>query len=231
MESIGKPEKKIFIDGEFTEGADGEWRKVPEPRDRRGHRRGARSAPRRTWTGPLGPRERPSKNGSIPRRPSGRRCCTGSPTLWKRTRKSWPNWSRRNVGKPISSARGELPYIVDNLRFFAGVARGHRGQVGWRVQRGYTRHDPSRAVGVVGQIAPWNYPLMMAVLEDRTCLAAGNTVVLEALGTDAPPRLLRMAELAANIFPPRRPDVVTGDGEPWSAPRHRDAIPAWTWSP
>jgi acyl-CoA reductase-like NAD-dependent aldehyde dehydrogenase len=103
--------EKILIDGEFTEGADGERRKVLNPAT------GEVSAEvpvcsAGTWTGPSGPRERPSKNGSTPRLPSGRGCRTES----------------HKVGKPISSAREELPYIVDNLRFFAGVARDIEGK-------------------------------------------------------------------------------------------------------
>ncbi len=68
-----------------------------------------------------------------------------------------------NVGKPISLARSEIPFMADNLRFFAGAARVLEGKAAGEYVAGYTsmiRRDP---VGVVGSIAPWNYPLMMAV--------------------------------------------------------------------
>ena len=73
----------------------------------------------------------------------------------------------RNVGKPIASAREELPYIVDNLRFFAGAGRLLEGKSAGEYTRGYTSMIRREPVGVVGQIAPWNYPLMMAVWKPR----------------------------------------------------------------
>ena len=117
------------------------------------------------------------------------------------------------MGKPIASARGELPYIVDNLRFFAGVARSIEGKSAGEYMRGYTSMIRREPVGVVGQIAPWNYPLMMAVWKIGPALAAGNTVVLKP-SEQTPLTTLRMAELAADIFPRGVLNVVTGDGEP-----------------
>jgi acyl-CoA reductase-like NAD-dependent aldehyde dehydrogenase len=67
----------------------------------------------------------------------------------------------RDVGKPITTARGELPYVVDNLRFFAGACRVMEGKAAGEYLRGYTSMIRREPVGVVGQIAPWNYPLMM----------------------------------------------------------------------
>ncbi len=122
----------------------------------------------------------------------------------------------RNVGKPISSARGELPYIVNNLRFFAGVARDIEGKSAGEYMRGYTSMIRREPVGVISQIAPWNYPLMMAVWKIGPALAAGNTVVLKP-SEQTPLTTLRMAELAADIFPRGVLNVVTGDGEPVGA--------------
>jgi 1-pyrroline dehydrogenase len=118
----------------------------------------------------------------------------------------------RNVGKPITHAAEELPQTVDNLRFFAGAARMLEGRAAGEYMAGYTsflRRDP---LGVVASIAPWNYPLMMAIWKIGPALAAGNTVVLKPSEL-TPLSALRLAELAADVFPPGVLNVVTGQGE------------------
>ena len=122
----------------------------------------------------------------------------------------------RNVGKPISLARDEMPFIVDNLRFFAGACRVMEGQATSEYLRGYTSMIRREPVGVVGQIAPWNFPLMMAVWKIGPALATGNTVVLKP-SEQTPLTTLRMAELAAGIFPKGVLNVITGDGDPVGA--------------
>jgi aminobutyraldehyde dehydrogenase len=122
----------------------------------------------------------------------------------------------RDVGKPITSARGELPFVVDNLRFFAGACRVMEGKAAGEYLRGYTSMIRREPVGVAGQIAPWNYPLMMAVWKIGPALAAGNTVVLKP-SEQTPLTTLMMAELAADIFPGGVLNVITGDGEPVGA--------------
>ena len=122
----------------------------------------------------------------------------------------------RDVGKPITSARGELPFVVDNLRFFAGACRVMEGKAAGEYLRGYTSMIRREPVGVAGQIAPWNYPLMMAVWKIGPALAAGNTVVLKP-SEQTPLTALKMAELAADIFPGGVLNVITGDGEPVGA--------------
>jgi acyl-CoA reductase-like NAD-dependent aldehyde dehydrogenase len=84
-----------------------------------------------------------------------------------------------NVGKPISLARSEVPFMVDNLRFFAGAARVLEGKAAGEYLAGYASMIRREPVGVVGSIAPWNYPLMMAVWKIGPALATGNTVVLK----------------------------------------------------
>jgi betaine-aldehyde dehydrogenase/aminobutyraldehyde dehydrogenase len=79
--------------------------------------------------------------------------------------------------------------------------------------RGYTSMIRREPIGVVGQIAPWNYPLMMAVWKIGPALAAGNVVVLKP-SEQTPLTTLRMAELAQEIFPPGVLNVITGDGVP-----------------
>src|SRR5216110_3116467 len=121
-----------------------------------------------------------------------------------------------NVGKPLPAARDELPVCSDNIRFFAGAARLLEGKASGEYMRGYTSMLRREPVGVVGSIAPWNYPLMMAIWKVGPALAAGNCVILKP-SEWTPLSALRMAELAANIFPPGVFNVITGDGEPVGA--------------
>ena len=84
-----------------------------------------------------------------------------------------------NVGKPMAVAREEMPVTVDNLRFFAGAARTLEGRAAGEYMAGYTSMVRREPIGVVGQIAPWNYPLMMAIWKIGPALATGNTIVLK----------------------------------------------------
>ena len=118
-----------------------------------------------------------------------------------------------NVGKPLSYARDEMPICADNLRFFAGAARILEGKSAGEYMRGYTSMIRREPLGVVGGIAPWNYPLMMAVWKLAPALAAGNTQVLKP-SEQTPLSLLRFAELAQDILPAGVLNVVTGDGVP-----------------
>jgi 1-pyrroline dehydrogenase len=122
----------------------------------------------------------------------------------------------QNVGKPLGAARDEIPIVVDNLRFFAGAARCLEGKAAAEYMRGYTSMVRREPVGVAGQIAPWNYPLMMGVWKISPALATGNVVVLKP-SEQTPLTTLRMAELAAEIFPPGVLNVITGDGVPVGA--------------
>ncbi len=118
-----------------------------------------------------------------------------------------------NVGKPLSYARDEIPVCVDNLRFFAGAARLLEGKSAGEYMRGYTSMIRREPLGVVAGIAPWNYPLMMAVWKLAPALAAGNTQVLKP-SEQTPLSLLRFAELAADVLPAGVLNVVTGEGVP-----------------
>jgi 1-pyrroline dehydrogenase len=121
-----------------------------------------------------------------------------------------------NVGKPIGLAKAEIPFLVDNLRFFAGACRCLEGKAAGEYLAGYTSMIRREPVGVVGSIAPWNYPLMMAIWKIGPALAAGNTVVLKP-SEQTPLTSLRLAELAADLFPPGVFNVITGHGEPVGA--------------
>ncbi|HEV2998030.1 MAG TPA: gamma-aminobutyraldehyde dehydrogenase [Solirubrobacteraceae bacterium] len=120
----------------------------------------------------------------------------------------------QNAGKPIEAVRGdEIPVMADNLRFFAGAARCLEGRAAGEYMEGYTSFVRREAVGVIGQVTPWNYPLMMAIWKIAPALAAGNTVVLKPAET-TPMTTVRLAELAAEILPPGVLNVVMGHGEP-----------------
>jgi 1-pyrroline dehydrogenase len=118
-----------------------------------------------------------------------------------------------NVGKPLAYARDEMSIMADHMRFFAGAARLLEGKAAGEYARGYTSIIRREALGVVGGIAPWNYPLMMAVWKLGPALAAGNTQVLKP-SEQTPLSLLRFAELAEGILPEGVLNVVTGDGVP-----------------
>jgi betaine-aldehyde dehydrogenase len=118
-----------------------------------------------------------------------------------------------NAGKPIAAvANDELPVMADNLRFFAGAARCLEGRAAGEYMEGYTSFVRREPAGVVGQITPWNYPLMMAIWKLAPALAAGCTIVLKPAET-TPITTLRMAELAAEILPEGVLNVVTGRGD------------------
>jgi 1-pyrroline dehydrogenase len=118
-----------------------------------------------------------------------------------------------NVGKPLSYARDEMPVCSDNIRFFAGAARVLEGKAAGEYMRGYTSFLRREPIGVVAGIAPWNYPLMMAVWKFAPALAAGNVQVLKP-SEQTPLTLLRFVELVAEILPAGVLNVVTGDGVP-----------------
>jgi 1-pyrroline dehydrogenase len=129
----------------------------------------------------------------------------------------------QNVGKPLAAARDEMPVCADNLRFFAGAARILEGRATGEYMSGYTSWIRREPIGVVGQIAPWNYPLMMAVWKFAPALAAGNVSVLKP-SEQTPLSTLRFAQLASDVIPAGVLNVITGDGEPVGAGivRHPD---------
>lgn len=118
-----------------------------------------------------------------------------------------------NCGKPrIRVLQDEIPGVVDCFRFFAGAVRNMHGLVAGEYLPGHTsmiRRDP---VGVVGSIAPWNYPLMMAAWKLAPALAGGNTIVIKP-SEQTPLTLLKLATAIAEIFPEGVVNVVVGRGE------------------
>jgi betaine-aldehyde dehydrogenase len=119
-----------------------------------------------------------------------------------------------NAGKPIEAVRSdEIPVMADNLRFFAGAARCLEGRAAGEYMEGHTSFTRREAVGVIGQVTPWNYPLMMAIWKFGPAIAAGNTVVLKPAET-TPITTVRLARLAAEILPKGVLNVVMGPGRP-----------------
>jgi betaine-aldehyde dehydrogenase len=117
----------------------------------------------------------------------------------------------RNTGKPIGlTTSEEIPPMVDQIRFFAGAARNLEGKAAAEYMSGHTSWIRREPIGVVGQVTPWNYPMMMAVWKFAPAIAAGNTVVLKPSDT-TPATTLRMAELAAEFLPPGVLNVICGD--------------------
>ncbi len=120
-----------------------------------------------------------------------------------------------DAGKPRGAfIEDEIPFAADNLRFFAGAARNMEGKAAGEYVEGYTSIIRREPVGVVGQIAPWNYPLLMAIWKIGPALATGNTIVLKPAET-TPVSTLKLAELAARrCSPPGVLNVIAGHGEP-----------------
>jgi betaine-aldehyde dehydrogenase len=116
-----------------------------------------------------------------------------------------------NTGKPLAlTAAEELPPCVDQLRFFAGAARLLEGRSAGEYLAGHTSFVRREPIGVVGQVTPWNYPLMMAIWKIAPALAAGNTVVLKPSDT-TPASTALLAELCNEFLPPGVFNVVCGD--------------------
>ncbi|MEU3721980.1 gamma-aminobutyraldehyde dehydrogenase [Streptomyces sp. NPDC031705] len=119
----------------------------------------------------------------------------------------------QNTGKPLAlTASEELPPMVDQIRFFAGAARLLEGRSAGEYMDGMTSIIRREPVGVCAQVAPWNYPMMMAVWKFAPAIAAGNTVVLKPSDT-TPASTVLMAEIIDSILPKGVFNVVCGDRE------------------
>ncbi|MGH3506668.1 MAG: gamma-aminobutyraldehyde dehydrogenase [Nocardioidaceae bacterium] len=116
-----------------------------------------------------------------------------------------------NTGKPLGFTKTEeLPPAIDQVRFFAGAARVLEGRAAGEYLANHTSMIRREPVGVVAQVTPWNYPLMMAIWKIAPALAAGNTLVLKPSDT-TPASTVLLAKLCNEVFPPGVMNVVTGD--------------------
>ena len=129
-----------------------------------------------------------------------------------------------NAGKPLSAVReDEIGAMADQLRFFAGAGRCLEGKAAGEYLEGYTSIIRREPVGVIGQIAPWNYPMMMAVWKIGPALATGNTVVLKP-APNSPVTTIRLAELAAEFLPKGVFNVVCGTDDAGKAIVAHDGV-------
>ena len=118
-----------------------------------------------------------------------------------------------NTGKPVAvTAAEEIPPMIDQIRFFAGAARVLEGRAAGEYAKGFTSIIRREPIGVIGQVTPWNYPMLMAVWKYVPAIAAGNTVVLKPSDT-TPVSTVRMAEIIAEsgALPPGVLNVICGD--------------------
>jgi aldehyde dehydrogenase (NAD+)/betaine-aldehyde dehydrogenase len=201
----------LFINGELVEPQSGDVRELTEPAS------GAALA-RAAMAGPT----------DVDRAVQAARAALGGP--WGKTpptersrllhaladavhanRRELAELEARNVGKAISSVKAELAQAVENFRFYASAIASIAGRSN-PVGRSLLFYSLKEPVGVVGQVVPWNYPLMMATWKLAPALAAGCTVVLKP-DPATPVTALRLAELAAEVgFPEGVINIVPGDG-------------------
>ena len=117
----------------------------------------------------------------------------------------------RDTGKPLGLTMSEeRPYASDPFRFFAGAARVLEGKSAGEYMADHTSFVRREPIGVVGQVTPWNYPLMMMIWKIAPALAAGNTIVLKPSDT-TPASSTLLAEIAQEFLPPGVLNVVCGD--------------------
>jgi betaine-aldehyde dehydrogenase len=122
-----------------------------------------------------------------------------------------------NTGKPKGlTLSEEIPPMCDQIRFFAGAARMLEGRATSEYMSGFSSSIRREPIGVIGSVAPWNYPMMMAVWKFAPALAAGNAIVLKPSDT-TPASSVYMAELFADILPPGVFNVVCGDRDTGAA--------------
>ena len=119
----------------------------------------------------------------------------------------------RNTGQPKAVvAAEEVTVGADQIRFFAGAARLLEGKSAGEYMEGFTSYVRREPIGVIGQVTPWNYPLMMAIWKIGPAIAAGNTVVLKPSDT-TPESTLVLARISKDIFPDGVLNVVLGNAE------------------
>ena len=128
-----------------------------------------------------------------------------------------------NTGKPLGLTESEeIPPMVDQIRFFAGAARVLEGRSAGEYMKGMTSIIRREPVGVIAQVAPWNYPMMMAVWKFAPAIAAGNAVVLKPSDT-TPATTALLAEIAAEFLPAGVLNVICGDRDTGRAMVTHDA--------
>jgi betaine-aldehyde dehydrogenase len=213
MATMAKTKLQNFIDGEFVDAADGATEEVTNPAN------GEAIAEM-----PLSTEEDVNRAVAAAKRafadwsvtPPGERATAllKLADLLDDHAEELSDLEAADAGKPRSAfLEDEMPFLSDNLRFFAGAARLPEGQASGEYLAGHTSIIRREPVGPVGQITPWNYPLMMAVWKIGPALAAGCTIVLKPAET-TPISTVKLAELAGQVLPKGVFNVITGHGQP-----------------
>ncbi len=201
---------KNFINGELVDSASGATMPIVDPSTAKATAL-LRFPATTTSTRPTAPRPPRSPTGSAPPRRSGRKPCSAFADDVEKHAEDIVKAEGRNTGKPnhVTMAE-EIPPMLDQIRFFAGAARVLEGKSAGEYMENHTSWIRREPVGVIGQVAPWNYPMMMAVWKFCPAIAAGNTVVLKPSDT-TPVSTVMLAEIAARHFPPGVFNVICGD--------------------
>jgi betaine-aldehyde dehydrogenase len=117
----------------------------------------------------------------------------------------------KDTGKPLGLTMSEeMPYASDHFRFFAGAARVLEGRSAGEYMENHTSYVRREPIGVIGQVTPWNYPLLMMIWKIAPALAGGNTIVLKPSDT-TPASSTLLAEICQEFLPPGVLNVVCGD--------------------
>ena len=216
MATMSKTKLQNFIDGEFVDAADGATEEVTNPANGEG-----------IAEMPLSTEEDVNRAVAAAKRafgewsvtPPGERATAllKLADLIEEHADEIADLEAADAGKPRGAfLEDEIPFMCDNLRFFAGAARLPEGQASGEYIAGHTSIIRREPVGPVGQITPWNYPLMMAIWKIGPALAAGCTIVLKPAET-TPISTVKLAELAGQVLPNGVLNVITGYGQPAGA--------------
>jgi betaine-aldehyde dehydrogenase len=213
MATMAKTKLQNFIDGEFVDAADGATEEVTNP-----------ATGEAIAEMPLSNEEDVDRAVAAAKRafpgwaatPPGERATAliKLADMLEERAEEMADLEAADAGKPRGAfLEDEMPFLCDNLRFFAGAARIPEGQASGEYIAGHTSIIRREPVGPVGQITPWNYPLMMAIWKIGPALAAGCTIVLKPAET-TPITTIKLAELAAEVLPKGVFNVITGHGQP-----------------
>src|SRR5918999_2083219 len=213
MATMTKTKLQNFIDGEFVDAADGATEEVTNPAN------GEAIAEMPLSTEEDVNRAVAAAKAAFPEwsvTPHGERATAllKLADLLEEHAEELSDLEAADAGKPRSAFLEDvMPFLCDTLRFFAGAARLPEGQASGESLAGHTSITRREPVGPVGQITPWNYPLMMAIWKIGPALAAGCTIVLKPAET-TPITTVKLAELAGEVLPKGVLNVITGHGQP-----------------
>ncbi len=204
---------KLFIAGEFVDGRGARQNSSVQPARQLETRRGGRGrAGRRRSRGRRG-NQGVSRPGAGSRRPTAGGCLLEAGRRDRsRTPRNWRSWNRSTPAiRSATPATLDVPRTAATFRYFGGMADKLQGRL-IPVEPGFLNYVTREPLGVVGQIVPWNFPLMFTSWKMGPALAAGNTVVLKPAEL-TPLTLAQVAELMREVgVPPGVVNIVPGFG-------------------